>query len=109
MEIPQEKISVVEAAQHRPYELIKTKVVKTLEKFQGNDLSESVFGEYLDHSYYEQPIKRQPHNIVKHTQTVPRQQPNNCLSVFDHFVVLALKGLTFHFLVLVVVDKGRYL
>ena len=31
--------------------------------------------------------------MVKHTQTVRRQQPMNCLSVFDHFVGLALKGL----------------
>ena len=32
-------------------------------------------------------FKRQSHKMVKHTQT------NNCLSVFDHFVILALKGL----------------
>ena len=31
--------------------------------------------------------------MVKHTQTIQRQQPTNCLSVFDHFVWLALKGL----------------
>ena len=31
--------------------------------------------------------------MVKHTQTILRQQPTNCLSVFDHFVGLALKGL----------------
>ena len=31
--------------------------------------------------------------MVKHTQTIRRQQPTNCLSVFDHFVNLALKGL----------------
>ena len=31
--------------------------------------------------------------MVKHTQTICRQQPTNCLSVFDHFVNLALKGL----------------
>ena len=41
--------------------------------------------------YY--PFKRQPHKIVKHIQTNFRQQPTNCLSVFDHFMVLALKGL----------------
>ena len=29
---------------------------------------------------------------VKHTQTICRQQPTNFLSVFDHFVKLALKG-----------------
>ena len=31
--------------------------------------------------------------MVKHTQTIRRQQPTNCLSVFDHFVKLASKGL----------------
>ena len=31
--------------------------------------------------------------MVKHTQTVRRQQPRNCLSVFDHFVGLVLKRL----------------
>ena len=32
--------------------------------------------------------------MIKHTQTIWRQQSTNCLSVFDHFVGLALKGLT---------------
>ena len=31
--------------------------------------------------------------MVKHTQTIRRQQPTNWLRVFDHFVKLALKGL----------------
>ena len=31
--------------------------------------------------------------MVKHTQIIRRQKPTNCLSVFDHFVGLALKGL----------------
>ena len=31
--------------------------------------------------------------MAKHTQAICRQQPKNCLSVFDHFVNLALKGL----------------
>ena len=31
--------------------------------------------------------------MVKHTQTIWRQQPTNCLSVFDLFVALAFKGL----------------
>ena len=34
--------------------------------------------------------------MVKHTQTVHPQQPTNCLSVFDHFVGLALEGLIIH-------------
>ena len=36
---------------------------------------------------------RQAHKMVKHTQTIRRLLPTNCLSVFDHFVWLALKGL----------------
>ena len=31
--------------------------------------------------------------MVKQTHTTRRQQPTNCLRVFDHFVGLALKGL----------------
>ena len=31
--------------------------------------------------------------MVKHTQTVCQEQPTNCLSVFDHFMGLGLKGL----------------
>ena len=31
--------------------------------------------------------------MVKHTQTIRRQKPMNCLSVFDYFVGLTLKGL----------------
>ena len=30
--------------------------------------------------------------MVKHTQTIRRQQPTNSSSVFDYFVGLALKG-----------------
>ena len=37
--------------------------------------------------------KRQTHKTVKHTQTTRRLLPTNCLSVFDHFVELALIGL----------------
>ena len=33
--------------------------------------------------------------MVKHTQTIRREKPTNCLSVFDHFVGLAPKGLMF--------------
>ena len=32
--------------------------------------------------------------MVKHTQTICWQKPTNCLSVFDHFVGWALKGLS---------------
>ena len=31
--------------------------------------------------------------MVKHTQTIRRQFSDYCLSVFDHFVQLAFKGL----------------
>ena len=37
---------------------------------------------------------RHPHKMVKHTQPIRRLLPKNCLSVLDHFVGLALKGLT---------------
>ena len=39
-------------------------------------------------------FKHQPHKMVKHTQTNRLLLPTNCLSVSDHFVGLALKGLT---------------
>ena len=32
--------------------------------------------------------------MVKHTQKIRRLLPTNCLSVFEHFVRLAIKGLT---------------
>ena len=32
--------------------------------------------------------------MVKHTQTIRREQATNCLSVFDHFVGVAVKGLS---------------
>ena len=31
--------------------------------------------------------------MVKQTKTIRRPLPTNCLSVFNHFVVLVLKGL----------------
>ena len=38
-------------------------------------------------------LKASFHKMVKHTQTICKL-PTKCLSVFDHFVGLALKGLT---------------
>ena len=35
--------------------------------------------------------------MVKHTQTIRRLEPTNCLSVFDHYDGLTLKGLSFFF------------
>ena len=36
---------------------------------------------------------RQPQKMVKHTQTICRLLRTNCLSVFDHFVGMTVKGL----------------
>ena len=33
--------------------------------------------------------------MVKHSQTIRRLLPTNCLSVFDHFVGFALKGMKY--------------
>ena len=33
--------------------------------------------------------------LVKHSETIRQLLPTNCLSVFGHFVGLALKGLTY--------------
>ena len=40
--------------------------------------------------------------MVKHIQTICRQEPTNLLSVFDHFVGLALKGLIELIIVIVI-------
>ena len=32
--------------------------------------------------------------MVKHAQTILPQKPTNCMSVLDHFMGLALKGLS---------------
>ena len=40
--------------------------------------------------------------MVKQTQTIRRQIADELLSVFDHFVKLALKGLNLHVLVQIV-------
>ena len=37
-----------------------------------------------------QPFKHKPHKMVKLTQTIRLQQPTIFLSVFNHFVGLAL-------------------
>ena len=36
-------------------------------------------------SFKKLTLKRQPHKMVKHIQTIRRLFPTNCLSVFDHF------------------------
>ena len=40
------------------------------------------------------PLRANSKKMVEHTQPIRRQQPTNCLSVFVHFVELALEGLT---------------
>ena len=40
-----------------------------------------------------QSFKCQPHQMVKYAQTIRWLLPTNCLSVFDHFMGLVLKGL----------------
>ena len=42
---------------------------------------------------YVKPYKCQPRRMVKHTQTIRRLLVTNCLSMFDQFVGLTLKGL----------------
>ena len=37
-----------------------------------------------------QLFRCQQYKLVKHTQAISRQQPFNCLSVFDHFLGLTL-------------------
>ena len=46
--------------------------------------------------------------MVTQTQTIRRQQPINCLSVFDLFVGLALEGLRTAVLLTVVTNKIFY-
>ena len=47
--------------------------------------------------------------MVKHTQTIRRLSPTNCLSVFDNFVGLAIKGLTKPFSALFPLKGHTYL
>ena len=54
-------------------------------------------------------FQRQPHKMVKHTQTIRRLFPMKCLSVFDHFVGLALKGLNNSYLILSCLWKWAFI
>ena len=47
--------------------------------------------------------------MAKHAQTIRRQQSTNFLSVFDHFVGLALKGLRKAFRLLSVMAETNQL
>ena len=42
--------------------------------------------------------KRQPRKMLKHTQTICRQKPTNCLSMLEYFVWLSFKRLTLSWL-----------
>ena len=42
---------------------------------------------------------RQPHKMDKLIKTICRLLPTNCLRVFDYFIGLTLKGLTYHKLI----------
>ena len=44
--------------------------------------------------------------MAKHTQTIRLPLPKNCLSVFDHFAGLALKGLRIFFTRMINYRKG---
>ena len=56
------------------------------------------------------PFKCQPHKMVKHIQTIRWLLPTNCLSVFNHFERLALKGLnTFHYSAVIITEYWKTL
>ena len=43
--------------------------------------------------------------MLKHTQTISQQQPTNSLSVFKHFMRLALNGLNYDDMIIETVTK----
>ena len=47
--------------------------------------------ETIELSY--ETFQHQTDNMIKHTQAIRWKESTNCLSVLDHFVGLALKGL----------------
>ena len=51
-------------------------------QFEANSIT--LYPEYCFLLIFSEPFQRQPHEM---------QQPTHCLSVFDHFVRLARKGL----------------
>ena len=61
-------------------------------KLEGNDTT-VLFEDYK--IVYPYPFKYQPQKMVKHSETIRRQMRTNSWSVFDHFVGLTLKGLSF--------------
>ena len=66
----------------------------------------TVFGHFSQYEHqifqslrftYDKPFRRQPHKMVEHTQEIRQLLPTNCLSVFAHFVGLALKDVKIRF------------
>ena len=41
----------------------------------------------------DKPIEHKPHKMVRHTQTIRRQKPTDCLSVFEQSLGLPTEGL----------------
>ena len=58
-------------------------------------INERVPTEWIFYSEKLNYVKSSFPELFKHTQTICRLLSTNCLSVIDHFVGLALKGLTF--------------
>ena len=54
----------------------------------------SVYSFFERQNFFRFNPQRRPHKMLKHTQSICRLLPTNCLSVFDDFVGSALKGLT---------------
>ena len=70
-----------------------TRIVKILLKLSGKCPNTEFFlvRIFLYSDWIRIFTKRQPQKMVKHTQKLRPQKPTNCLSVFDHFVGLALR------------------
>ena len=69
-------------------------IVKSIDT-SGNTGKVWVKSRYYENRKYDfERFKQQPHKMVKHNQTIRRLLPTNCLSLFDHFVGLALRRLT---------------
>ena len=67
-------------------EVVKSKI--QVETWRGTHPISNLFVTFI------KPLTANSIKIVKHTQAIRRQNPTNRLSVFDHFVRLALKALT---------------
>ena len=71
-------------------------VLRSFEKFTGKHLCQSLFfNKVADLVSFLIKFKLRHYKMVKYTQTIRRQEPTNCLSVFCHFAKLGPKGLTY--------------